>query len=195
MKSLCKTFSKLAGLALFSMITFAGAAATASAQDGRIETAKLEYLAEKASQTVDVNIDERLIQLAAKFLDTKDRDEASVKQLVNGLKGIYVKSFEFELENQYTAADVEAIRSQVKNAPWSRIVGVRSKKEGSLEVYILVNGTQVGGMAVLATDPKEITIVNIVGPVDLEKLTQLEGQFGIPDLEIEKPKAKTKKTE
>jgi hypothetical protein len=32
--------------------------------------------------------------------------------------------------------------------------------------------------------------VNIVGPIDLEKLSELEGQFGVPDLGIEQEKAK-----
>jgi len=40
-------------------------------------------------------------------------------------------------------------------------------------------------------DPKELTVVNIVGPVDLSKLSKLEGNFGVPDLDIEPP-AKTK---
>ena len=43
----------------------------------------------------------------------------------------------------------------------------------------------------MASGAKEITVVNIIGNVDLEKLTRLEGQFGIPDLGIEsKPKRK-----
>ena len=31
-------------------------------------------------------------------------------------------------------------------------------------------------------EPREFTVVNIVGPVDLEKLAGLEGQFGIPHI-------------
>ena len=84
------------------------------------------------------------------------------------------------------------MRSQLRNPAWNKIVNVRSKKEGSVEVYVMHNGTQVSGLALLAADPKEITVVNIVGPVDLEKLTELGGQFGIPDLDdldidIERP--------
>jgi hypothetical protein len=52
-------------------------------------------------------------------------------------------------------------------------------------------GEQISGLAVLAVDPKELTIVNIIGPVDLNKLSQLEGQFGVPELDIEAP-VKTK---
>jgi len=43
----------------------------------------------------------------------------------------------------------------------------------------------------LHTDDRELTIVNIVGPVNLDKLAKLEGQLGIPDLGIQ-PKNKTK---
>lgn len=168
------------------------AAATAMAQNPRIQTSQLDALAAKASQTVDVNIDERLLQIATKFLSKEDSDEASVKALVNGLKGIYVKSFEFEKEGEYSPADLESIRSQLQNTAWTRIVNVNSKKEGSVEVYLMQTGTQISGLAVLASDPKEITVVNIIGPVDLDKLTQLEGQFGIPDLEIERSKPKRK---
>jgi hypothetical protein len=49
----------------------------------------------------------------------------------------------------------------------------------------------VNGLAVLASDVKELAVVNIVGPVDLDKLAKLEGQFGIPELGIE-PAKKTK---
>jgi hypothetical protein len=194
MKSLSQTLLKFAHLrfALFAVLVTLGAAAIAGAQNPRIQSSQLDALAAKASQTVDVNIDERLMQLTAKFLSSKDDDEAKVKELVNGLKGIYVKSFEFENEGQYTEADLEGIRSQLRNTAWDRIVNVNSKKEGSVEVYLMQTGDQISGLALLATEPKEITVVNIIGPVDLEKLTQLEGQFGIPDLDIERSKPKRK---
>ena len=146
----------------------------------------------KASQTVDVNIDERLIQLTVKFLSSKDPDEAKVKDLVNSLKGVYVRSFQFETEGQYSTADLDSVRNQLKSPAWTKIVNVFSRKEGNVEVYLMQTGERISGLALLASDPKEITIVNIVGPVDLDKLTQLEGQFGIPELEIEQSKPKRK---
>jgi len=165
---------------------------TTYAQDPRIRLAHLDYLAKKASETVDVNIDERLIQLAAKLFSDKDEDEAQIKKLVNGLKGIYVKSFEFDNENEYSSADVDSIRSQLREPAWSRLVNVTSKREGIVEVYVALNGADVVGLAVLSAEPKELTIVNIVGPVDLQKLAKLEGNLGIPDLGIQPNKPKTK---
>lgn len=189
MKSLLQTLLNFTALLVLVLM---GTTATANAQNPRIDTTRLDALAAKASQTVDVNIDERLMQLTARFLSSKDDDEARVKELINGLKGVYVKSFEFETEGQYTEADLDSIRSQLRNPAWNKIVNVKSKKDGNVEVYLMQTGSRISGLAVLASQPKEITVVNIIGPVDLDKLTQLGGQFGIPELEIERPAAKRK---
>ena len=173
------------------LITLAPAL-VANAQDSRIQMAGLDHLATKASQTVDVNIDERLMRMAAKLFSDKDEDERQVKALIANLKGIYVKSFEFDTAGQYAAADVETIRTQLRGPGWTRLVNVTSKREGMLEVYLLFNADKVGGLAVLHTDDKQLTIVNIVGPVDLDKLAKLEGQLGVPELGIEQQKPKAK---
>ena len=187
MKSLLPKSLKTIALAGLLVIS---AAATALAQNPRIETSQLDALMTKASQTVDVNIDERLIQLTIRVLG-KDPDTQKVADIVKGLKGIYVKSFEFEKEGEYSDADLESIQSQLRNTAWNKIVNIKSKKDGSVGVYLMSNASQISGLAVLASDAKEITVVNIIGNVDLDKLSQLEGQFGIPDLGIEvKPKRK-----
>lgn len=190
MKTLFQSALKLASLSLLLILL---AAAAAMAQGPRLQTSNLDYLAARASETVDVNIDEHLMQMTAKFFSSTDPDEKKIKELVSGLKGIYVKVFEFEHEGEYSAADVESIRSQLRGGAWTKILNVNSKKDGSVEVYLMTVGDQITGLAVLAADPKELTIVNIIGPVDLGKLSELEGQFGVPDLGIEPPaKPKTK---
>jgi uncharacterized protein DUF4252 len=175
-------------------LIFAPAIVT-KAQDSRIQLSSLDHLAAKAKQTIDVNIDERLIRISTRFLSDDDADEKRVKELVNGVKGIYVKSFEFENDAEFSAADVETIRAQLRGPGWTRLVGVASKKDGNLEVYLLLNGEKVGGLAVLHTDDRELTVVNIVGPVSLDKLAELDGQLGIPDLGIEPQKPKAKRDE
>lgn len=162
------------------------------AQDSRIRLNSLDHLAVKANESVDINLDERLMRITSTIFSDKDAEEREIKKLIAGLKGIYVRNFEFDNSGQYTDADVESIRSQVRGPGWTRLVNVRSKKEGGLEVYLLMNGEEVGGLVVLALDEKELTVVNIVGPVNIDKLAKLEGHFGIPDLELESPKPKTK---
>lgn len=178
-------------LGALALVVF-GVAATARGQTARLEMGQLDKLGAKASQTVDLNIDERMVQLAAKFLSGKDPDEVRIKELVTGLKGIYVKVFEFEGEGVYSQVDIDSIRSQLTNPVWTRFLNVKSKKEGSIEVYLMTNASQIGGLVVLSWAPKELVVVNIIGPVDLEKLSQLEGRFGIPDFEIELSKPKPK---
>ncbi len=191
MKATFRTSLKLASLALFLVVCLTG---KASAQTARLEMGQLDHLGAKANESVDVNIDEKLMQLTAKFLSGKDPDEVKVKQLVSGLKGIYVKSFEFEHENEYSQVDVDSIRAQLKGPSWNRVVNVTSKREGGVEVYLMTTASQVSGLVVVAIEPKELTIVNIVGPVDLERLSKLEGNFGVPEFGIEpaKPKQKQK---
>lgn len=173
-----------------SLLLIAGMQVNARAQDARLQLTTLDYLAGKASETVDVSIDEKLLHLTANFFGN-DPDDKEIKALISGLKGIYVKSFEFEHEGEYSAADVETIRTQLKSSAWTRVVGVVSKKDGDIEVYLMSNGNEIGGLAVLSIEPKELTVVNIIGPIDIAKLATLEDQFGIPDLGIERP-AKSK---
>jgi hypothetical protein len=186
MKTLFQNSLRLAsGLLLVLAVT----AVTASAQGAKLQLDQLDILANKASESVDVKLDERLLATTAKIFSGKE--DADIKELLKGVKGIYVKSFEFEKEGEYTQTEVESVRSQLRGNAWSKVVSVNSRKDGdNVEVYLLMQGDQIQGLAVVSAEPKEFTVVNIVGPVNLEKLSQLEGQFGVPDLGLDQPKSK-----
>jgi hypothetical protein len=167
--------------------------ASAQAQSAQIQISQLDKLASKAEQVVEVTLDEKMLQLAAKFLSDKNPSEAAVKQLVGGLKGVYVRVFEFDQPGEYVPGDVESLRTQLAAPGWSKIVGVRSRREGgNVDVHLRWQDGNILGLAIIAADPKQLTVVNIVGPIDLDKLSQLEGQFGIPKLELEKIKGKAR---
>jgi len=183
---------KLTSFAVFVLVAAAFDSVGAAAQTARVQTTQLEALAARASETVDVNLDEHMMQLTLGFLSDGDEDEAKVRELVKGLKGIYVKNFEFAKEGQYSDADLESVRSQLSNPAWSRVVNVSSKEDGHVEVYLMREGEAISGFAMLASEPQELTFVNIVGPLDLKKLSELEGHFGIPDLNLERAKPKPK---
>ena len=153
----------------------------------------LDHLAAKASDTIDVSLGGPLLQLGAKFLDSSDPDEAKVKKMIAGIEGIYVRHFEFKQEGVWTQGDLEGVRSQLKGSEWQRIVGWKSAEEGSTaEVFLRLEGGKMTGLAILDAEPKEFTVVNIVGPVDLDALSQLGGHFGVPKLTPDKPKQKKK---
>lgn len=150
----------------------------------------LDKLAERATESVDVTLDQSTLQLASGFLSKDDPDEAQVKKMIGKLKGIYVRSFEFDKEGQYSMSDVQAVRTQLKGSNWARIVGVKSIKGENAEVYLLKNGDQIGGIVVLDAEPKELTIVHIDGSISPEELSRLGGHMGIPDLSKTKKKTK-----
>jgi len=156
-------------------------------------TFNLDHLAAKASDSVDISLNGPTLQFAAKFLDSKDPDQAKVKQLIAGLEGIYVKSFEFKSKGDWSDADLENIRKQLRTPEWSRIVGVHSAEDGeTAEIYVRNQAGKVTGVAILAAEPTELTVVNIVGAVDLDSLATLGGHFGIPELSDQKDAGKQK---
>ena len=183
-----KTAKQMMMLVAMLLVSFVAT----QAQDARLQFDQLDKLAPKADNVVEVTLDKNLLQVAAKFLSDKNPTEAAVKDLVSKLQGVYVRVFEFDKPGEYSLSDVEPIRSQVTAPGWSKIVGVMSKREGQkVDVHLRMdNSGMIHGLLILATQPKELVVVNIVGPIDLEKLSQLEGQFGIPKLDLDKSKAK-----
>jgi hypothetical protein len=152
------------------------------AQNPKLELNNLEKLNSKAAEVNDVTLEGPMLELAGKFIEyDHDPEAAQLKEMLKGIKGIYVKNFEFDEPDQYSQADVEAIRSQLSGPGWTRIVESSNRRSHQHdEIYIMKAGDAIAGMAVLVAESRELTVVNIVGPIDIEKLSQLEGHFGIP---------------
>src|SRR5256714_6109387 len=185
-----RTFFKLGPALLLLMAS----AAAAMGQSAKLQLDQLDVLANRASDTVDVKLDEHLMQTTYKFFSGKDSDDAEIRDLIKNVKGIYVKSFSFEKENEYSSAEIESVMSQLRGGGWTKIIGVTSKKDGdNVDVYLMTLGDQINGLAVVSAEPKEFTVVNVVGPIDLGKLSRLEGSFGVPYLNLPPAKPKTDK--
>jgi len=154
------------------------------AQDIKLP-ASLDRLSQKAEESVDVTLDGSLLKLAARFIDKDDPDAAKVRRIIARLEGVYVRSYQFASDGAYDRADVESVRTQLQAPLWGRIVGYRCRNSGEdVDVYIKTppNG-QVGGVVIIAADPRELTIVNVVGSIAPEDVAELGGQFHIPRLQ------------
>jgi hypothetical protein len=159
-------------------------------QAGRLRLDSLERLAPKASETVNIDIDGILIKFAGSILSDEDADERAVKELVAGLRGVYVRSYEFKSDGQFADADVAAVRGQLRAPGWTRVMDVESKglDFGDAEVYLATAGGRVEGFALLVVGPKEVTVVNIVGALDLDKLRRLGDNLKLPHIRVRKKK-------
>ena len=160
-----------------------------AAPKGQLQIPEFAALADKANESVTVTFDANMLRFASRLLSNDDPDQAKAKKLVSSLTGVYVRNYSFDSEYAYPKSDIEGVRRQLNAPGWSRIVGVVSKKESSnVEVFMLVEGEKVQGLAIIASEPREFTIVNIVGNIDFEQLQDLEGNFGVPNLELETPR-------
>jgi hypothetical protein len=152
------------------------------AQDMQLP-ADVEQLSAKARQTVEVKMDGPMLRWASKFLSAEDPDEQKAAKLITNLTGIYVRSFEFDNQGAYTSAEVEELRAQFRSPLWSKVVGVRSQREGdNVDVFFKLEDDRMAGIVIIAAEAKELTVVNIVGPIDVDQLVDLGGEFGIPKL-------------
>ncbi|HEY2465698.1 MAG TPA: DUF4252 domain-containing protein [Steroidobacteraceae bacterium] len=177
---------KCASLLFFTLLVPVLACA---APDPKLAIPNFSALAQKATESVTITLDPGLLGLAAKFLDSGDPQEAATKEVLKGLQGIYVRSYTFDKDSAYQQSDIEAIRSQLAAPGWNRLVQTRSRKSrADVDIYIMVDHSQAIGLALIASEPRQFTIVNIVGAIDLEKLHKLEGQFGIPKLDVDASK-------
>jgi hypothetical protein len=187
MKTALKQSLKLACLAAAVALALAGAARAqqpASRGAERVQMEQLDRLSAKAEKFIDVSIDENLLRLPLGLIaNSKEPDAKEVAEIVAGLKGIYVRVFEFASAGQYADADYSTLREQVRGAGWSRVVNVMNKRdEQHVEVFLQSGPGSVGGLVVIATQPKELTVINIVGKIDVAKLSKLEGKLGIPSI-------------
>jgi len=152
-------------------------------------------LAQKATESVTITLDAALLAIAGRFLDGNDPQDAAAKEVLKGLQGIYVRSYTFDKDSAYQQTDIDAVRNQLSAPGWSRLVETRSRKsQANVDIYIMVTNNQATGLALIASEPRQFTIVNIVGAIDLEKLHKLEGQFGVPKLDIDLSKAASPNT-
>ena len=158
----------------------------AAAQNARIDISKIDYSA-TAIETVEVTLDGPLLRMAATFMRKEDPNDKEIADMIENLDGIYVKSFTFDEPGMWSAEDIEAVRSQI-GPMWQRVVNVKSRDGEDVEIYMLPAGDNVAGIVIVATEDEELTVVNLVGPVDLAQLSRLENQFGIPEMGLEESK-------
>ena len=193
--------NRMMGLALgAALLAAAGLAAAARAQQNSplpLPPAVEKELAARASNVTEVTLGKNMLGFAAKFMNGKDQDEAATRHLVENLDGIYVRNYEFDKDGQYSMEEIDKLRTYFETGEWTPIVRSRERKSGETTDVLLkmVNG-ETRGMFILSAEPRELSIVLILGPVNMDDLAKLRGINGLGmlgDMESpSKPKDKGK---
>jgi len=176
------------------LVLMLSSAAAAAAQDAKLSFERLTALETKARDVVEVNVDGKLLELAKRVTSKiNDKDAKTVGQAISGLKGIYVRVYNFAEVNQYDPADVDIIRSELNSPAWQRVANVRSKRnDQKVDIYTMFTGDLMSGAAVVISDTKSVALVNVIGIIDIETLVELSGKMNIPKIDVER---ETKSTE
>jgi hypothetical protein len=155
-------------------------------------------LAARASDVTEVTLGKNMLAFAAKIMNGKDDDDAEARHLIEGLEGIYVREYEFDKAGEYSAEEVEQLRKYFETSDWTPMVKERERKTGeSTDVMVkLVNG-ESHGIFILDAEPKELTIVLILGPIKMDELGKLKvigglGALGDVAKDVDKDKDKDK---
>ncbi len=120
------------------------------------------------------------MRIAKKFAASHAAEEAHDEaiSLLQDIKSVRVRNFTFDTDDAYSKADIDSVRKQLQGPGWSALVTVhRREPREDVDVYICLDGDKIKGLAVIASEPREFTIVNIVGSIDIDKIERLEGRI------------------
>src|SRR5262249_5593917 len=126
----------------------------------------------------DFTLDGFLLRILKKSAAEEDQEAMSI---LNGIKSVRVRAFEFGSDDAYTVADLDAVRKQLAGPGWSPVIQQHSREQNSnVDVYMNMDGDQILGLAVIESEPRSFTIVNVVGNIDFAKLAKIAGGLGVP---------------
>jgi hypothetical protein len=169
--------SPILALVATALIALPAAAAPIT---GALDLPDFSHLQSKARESVNVNLDGFLMRVAKAVAEKENSGDEGLK-LLQDIKSVQVKSFEFDSDNEYSKSDIDAVRKQLAAPGWSAIAQVRKREDKeNVDVFICSEGEKILGLAVIASGLRSFTIVNVIGSIDIDKLARLEGQFGIP---------------
>ena len=150
----------------------------ASAQPPQLTLPDFEHLQARAIESVDIHVGAFPLWLAAHFMGEDDPEDVEARAVIKGLRGVHVRSYEFDSDDAYSREDVEKVRRQ-------QVVRIRDRdKRADVVVFIATDGEKINGIAVIASEPREFTIVHVVGNIDVDKLARLQGSLGVPHLDL-----------
>ena len=152
--------------------------ATGSAAGPELSIPDFSHLTSRARESTDITLDGFLLRLAKHFAAQEEDEDLAI---LDDIKSVRVRNFEFDSDEAYSRDDIEAVRRQLTSPGWSALATVHKREpREDVDVFLNMAGGKIRGVAVVASEPRSFTIVNIVGNIDLEKLSKLDGQLGIP---------------
>ena len=170
------------GLALtFGMVPLAAQYETGEAE--RIEM-NLDQLEQKADEVVKVTLFGKSLEQGKKLLALRKNVTSPVRSFLSSLKGVYRRTYRFG-KTKPEQEDIEPIYQQLADGGWVPLIETENREEDvSVSVYSYYENDEVAGVTVVSSGPDEVTVVKIMGPIDLEILSDIGKGFGLPVMNL-----------
>jgi Domain of unknown function (DUF4252) len=144
----------------------------------------LAQLSSQAAMKENFTLDRAMLGVAAGLVPDSD---APTRQAINKLDGVSVHTMRFGAAGIPDQNAVEAIRQAYHLRGWKHVVTTSDHgspvKNGTTDVWFVLDGVNVKGAVVLAETPKSLTLVTVAGNLSPVDLMHLRGHFGIPRLD------------
>ncbi|HTA78957.1 MAG TPA: DUF4252 domain-containing protein [Terracidiphilus sp.] len=137
-------------------------------------------LSAHASDVTEVTLNKSMLSLATQFMHGKGDDDAATRHLLEGLEGIYVRNYEFDKDGEYSPDQIEKLRQSFMTPEWTPVVHEHERRSGETsDILIKVVNGENRGLFICSAEPREISIVLILGPIRVEDLSKLHGLAGL----------------
>lgn len=141
----------------------------------------LSALSSQAAVRNSFTFDRNMLQAAASIMSS---DDQPTRQAINHLDGISVHLLRFGQNGIPDEDAVNAIRDSYHLRGWKHIVTTNQAggpmRDGTTDVWVVMDGVNLRGAVVLAETPKSLTLVTVAGNLSPIDLLHLRGHFGIP---------------
>ena len=142
---------------------------------------RFDYL-DALEAKVEVNLTNKLINLVTKSVSAKPE----VAELIQMIDGIYLRTY-----GKYGESELGMIKyyhNKLKENEWEVLVKIKEKEE-IVEISLLFDEDVAYGIFVIVAshEPDEVTLINIVGEIAPDKITELLGNlsnFGMTDINL-----------
>jgi hypothetical protein len=146
----------------------------------------LAQLSLEAPVKSNFTLDRTLLGIAAGLVPDSD---APTRQAINKLSGVSVHTMRFGDAGIPDEGAVEAIRASYHLRGWKHVVTTSDHgspmRNGTTDVWVVLDGMNVRGAVVLAETPRSLTLVTVAGNLSPVDLMHLRGHFGIPRLDAD----------
>jgi hypothetical protein len=167
--------ARIAAVALF-LLPMVGAC-----QGAKLRLPDFQPLADKATDSVNISVSPWLLRTMTSLVDAQDADGVKTKEILGRIQSIDIRSYEFATDFVYSRQDIESVRRQLTGPGWTQLMQSHNREKGEdLDIYLSMENNRTTGFALIACEPREFTIINIVGSVSAEDLPKIENYLHLP---------------